>query len=52
VEGLEKMLLPFPLFGITLGAVRRDVRSAKAFVVGFLPSPAPVKGTGRKRLAC
>jgi len=42
VEGLEKMLPSFPLFGITLGAARRDVRSAKAIVgVDFLPKPGP-----------
>jgi hypothetical protein len=40
--GLEKMLPPFPRFRITLGATRRDVRSAKAVVdVGYLPLPGP-----------
>jgi len=41
------MLPPFPPFRISLGAVRRDVRSAKAVIgVRFLPLPAPVKGLG------
>jgi hypothetical protein len=42
VEGLEKLLPPFPFFGIILGAMRWGVRSAKAvFGFDFLPLPGP-----------